>query len=276
MLTLTYVGATTIPLEAEAIRPDQLAGKSNAEIERLPVQHGNASVPLGEFFRVAGDANDDDVLVEGACSRVKWMGAGMTRGRLTVRGPAGMHTGAEMEGGELVIHGNASDWLGAEMRGGRIHVHGNAGHCVGGAYRGSRFGMKGGVILVDGNVENEVGGTMRRGLIAVGGNAGDFAAVSMIAGSVFIFGQPGIRPAAGMKRGTLALFGSADSVQLLPSFRFDCVYRPQFLPIYLKQLSAWGLPIASHVLRGRVRRYSGDLVAIGKGEVLQLVNDAEA
>jgi formylmethanofuran dehydrogenase subunit C len=44
-----YKSATTIPVEAEIIMPDQLAGKSVAEIAALPVQHGNASVPLGEF-----------------------------------------------------------------------------------------------------------------------------------------------------------------------------------------------------------------------------------
>src|SRR5438552_13131624 len=102
MLTLQYRSSTTIPVEAECIRPDALAGKTPTEIAKLPVQHGNAQVPLGEFFAVSGDAGDGEVLLEGDCRRVKWIGAGMTSGQLTIRGPIGMHLGAEMTGGEVI------------------------------------------------------------------------------------------------------------------------------------------------------------------------------
>jgi formylmethanofuran dehydrogenase subunit C len=267
MLLLKYKSATAIPVEAECVTPDNLAGKTAAEVAALPVQHGNAAAPLGEFFTVEGSADDGEVVIEGDCSRVKWVGAGMTRGRVTVRGDVGMHLGAEMRGGEVVVHGKAGDWVGAEMRGGRIHVRGDAGHLVGGAYRGSAVGMRGGVILVDGKAGNEVGGSMRRGLVVIGGDTGDFPGVSMVAGSVFIFGQPGMRAGAGMKRGTVAVFGG--KAALLPTFRFDCVYRPTFLPLYLRQLGAWGFAVPEPYFRGSYRRYSGDLVALGKGEVLQ-------
>jgi formylmethanofuran dehydrogenase subunit C len=254
-------------VEAEVITPDNLAGKSAAEVAALPVQHGNATAPLGEFFAVEGDAADGEVVLEGDCARVKWVGAGMTQGRITVRGAAGMHLGAEMKGGEIHVHGPAGDWIGAEMRGGRIHVHGDAGHLVGGAYRGSPAGMRGGVILVDGRAGNEVGGSMRRGLIAIGGDTGDFTGVGLIAGTVLVLGQPGVRMGAGMKRGTLAVLGGRAA--LLPTFRFDCVYRPVFLQLYLRRLQDWGFPLSDRFLAGTVRRYSGDLVALGKGEVLQ-------
>src|SRR5437763_1424886 len=111
MLHLKYTSTSTIPVEAECLTPDTLAGKSLAEIAALPVQHGNAQAPLGEFFSVEGEAGDRDVLVEGDCARVKWLGAGMTGGRLTVRGNAGMHLGAEMKGGEIAVHGQAGDWV---------------------------------------------------------------------------------------------------------------------------------------------------------------------
>jgi formylmethanofuran dehydrogenase subunit C len=266
MLLLKYESDTTIPIEAEVITPDHLAGKSTAEIASLPVQHGNVQVPLGEFFTVEGSADDQDIVIEGDCSRVKWIGAGMKSGRITIRGNAGMHTGAEMAGGEIHVHGNAGDWVGAEMRGGRVHIHGNAGHLVGAGYRGSRTGMRGGVILVEGNAGNEVGSTMRRGLIAIGGEVGDFAGVSLIAGSIFLFGQPGLRLGAGMKRGTIAVFASQPP--LLPTFRFDCAYRPVFLELYLRQFAAWCFAVAEQYRRGFYRRYSGDLVALGKGEIL--------
>ena len=267
MLRLTYHGTTRIPVEAECVTPDNLAGKSTAEIAQLPVQHGNTSVPLGEFFKVEGDAGDGQVVVEGDTSRVKLLGAGMTRGSLTIRGDAGMHTGAEMRGGEVAVHGNAGDWVGAEMRGGKIHVHGRAGHLVGAAYRGGRSGMRGGVILIDGPAGNEIGAAMRRGLIAVGG-AGDYPGVSLIAGSVFVFGPSGVRPGAGMKRGTVVFAGPAP--ELLRTFRFACAYQPVFLAVYLRRLAAWGYKVPEALFRARWRRYSGDLVSLGKGEVLTL------
>src|SRR5438309_6629722 len=253
MLVLKYHSSTTIPVEAECITPDNLAGKTVAEIGALPLQHGNAQMPLADFFSVSGDAGDQDVVIEGDCTRVKWLGAGMTRGRLTIHGNAGMHLGAEMAGGEIQLHGNAGDWVGAEMRGGHIHVHGNAGHLVGAAYRGSRSGMRGGVILVQGNAGNEIGGAMRRGFIAIGGDPGDFVGVSLIAGTVFVFGKPGIRIGAGMKRGTVALFG--EQAPLLLTFRFDCVYRPVFMRLYLQQLRHWGFPVKDDFLAGCYQRY---------------------
>jgi formylmethanofuran dehydrogenase subunit C len=266
MLLLKYHSTTTIPVECECITPDNLAGKTPAEIAALSVQHGNASAPLGEFFQVEGDGGDREVLIEGDCRRVKWIGAGMTSGRITARGDVGMHLGSEMTGGEIHVHGNAGDWVGGELRGGRIHVRGDAGHLVGAGYRGSRLGMRGGVILIEGKAGNEIGSGLRRGLIAIGGDTGDFPGVSLIAGTLFLFGKPGDRVGAGMKRGSIVL--SDGPPQLLPTFRFDCVYRPVFLGIYLRQLRDWGFPVPERLGQGSWRRYSGDFVALGKGEVL--------
>lgn len=271
MLRLRYHGTTTIPVEAECIRPDTLAGKSPAEIALLPVQHGNAAVPLGEFFHVEGDAGDGQVVIEGDCSRVKLLGSGMESGRLVVHGPVGMHLGAEMTGGDIEVHGHAGDWVGAEMRGGKIHVHGNAGHLVGAAYRGGRRGMLGGALLIDGKAGNEIGSAMRRGLIAIGGDTGDFTGVSVIAGSIFVFGTLGQRPGAGMKRGSVVACGPPPA--LLPTFRHDCDYAPVFLSLYLRQLRAWGFVVPEPLFQGSWRRFSGDLVALGKGEILQRLTD---
>jgi formylmethanofuran dehydrogenase subunit C len=156
------------------------------------------------------------------------------------------------------------------MRGGLIQVKGDAGHQVGAAYRGSRRGMCGGAILVHGSAGNEIGSTMRRGLIAIGGDAGDFAGVSMIAGTVLLFGAAGIRSGAGMKRGTIVHFGPArgrQPLQLLSTFRFDCEYQPVFMRILLGRLRRHGFAV-NDLVTGSYRRFSGDVVALGKGEVL--------
>ncbi len=268
MLRLTYISTTSIPVEAECLTPDGLAGKSVAEIAALLVQHGNAPAPLGEFFRIDGAADDGHLVIEGDCSRVKLVGTGMKSGTITVEGNIGMHTGAEMCGGTIDVRGNAGDWAGAEMRGGTLRIRGNAGHLLGAGYRGSRLGMLGGMILVDGNAGNEVGSGMRRGTIAVRGNVADFAGVSMIAGSLLIFGKTGIRIGAGMKRGSIAVFG--DAPPLLPTFRYDCVYNPVFLRVYLRILQDAGFAVAPEFMTASYRRYSGDLVALGKGEILVL------
>jgi formylmethanofuran dehydrogenase subunit C len=266
MLTLRYNNATTIPVEAEVIAPEHFAGKSAREIAALPVQHGNAQAPLGEFFAVDGNADDGRVVVEGDCCRVKLIGSGMQSGTITVRGNAGMHLGAEMRGGAIHVLGNVGDWVGAELRGGVIHVHGDAGHHAGAGYRGSRLGMRGGRLLIDGNAGNEIGSGMRRGLIAIGGDAGDFTGVGLIAGSILVFGKTGIRVGANMRRGTIALFGPP--TPLLPTFHFDCVYQPVFMRLYLRLLERHGFTHEARHRTGSYRRFSGDLVASGKGEVL--------
>ena len=39
-----------VPLEAEVLSPDVVAGLSNSEIRGLSVYHGKRQLPLGEFF----------------------------------------------------------------------------------------------------------------------------------------------------------------------------------------------------------------------------------
>src|ERR671928_772196 len=169
-LTLTLREEPVVPLEAEVLCPDRLSGASREEIEALPVWHGNERTRLGEFFAVSGAG--DDVRLEGDLSRVKFVGAGMTAGRLTVAGDAGMHAGAAMRGGELHVEGDVGDWAGAGMRGGALVVRGSAGRRLGGGYPGERAGMRGGEIVVHGDAGPEAGARLRRGLIALAGGAG--------------------------------------------------------------------------------------------------------
>lgn len=268
-LVIRLQNKTAIPVEVDSIRLETVRAQTPEEISATLVQYGNKQVPLGEFFEVSGSAAEDDEIVwEGDCSHVKLIGQKWDVGKITVNGNAGMHLGAEMTGGEIVVNGNVSDWVGAEMHGGRIHVHGNAGHLVGAAYRGGRRGMTGGEILIDGDAGNEIGHTMRRGLIAVGGRSGDAPGFNMIAGSIFLFGNAGIRPGAGMRRGTIVYFGTEQVPDMLPTFQFACTYQPVFLRIYLLELRKRGFAVADEFLDADYRRYCGDLLEYGKGEVL--------
>lgn len=273
-LTITPRESSSIPLEVDTIRMETVREQSADQVAATQIQRGNKQVHLGEFFKVTGSAAGDETIVwQGDCSRVKLIGTHLASGTIRVEGDAGMHTGAEMTGGEVIVSGNVGDWLGAEMHGGLIRVHGNAGHLVGAVYRGGFKGMTGGEILIDGDAGNEIGHSMRRGLIAVGGKAGDFAGVNLIAGSIIIGGETGIRYGAGMKRGSIVLLGT-DSPDILPTFRLACTYRPTFLRIYLRHLSAAGWPLPAESLDANYRRYNGDFLELGKGEIL--VRQSEA
>jgi formylmethanofuran dehydrogenase subunit C len=266
-ITLTYNAHTSVPVEIEGLTPDWACDKSLAEIERFEIFHGNQKLPLAEMFTVAGDPADQRFDFEGNLSGVHWIGAHMSCGQVHIHGPAGRHVGSQMRGGEILVEGDAGGWVGAEMRKGLIRVKGNAGHLTGAAYRGSAKGMTGGTILVDGNAGNEIGLTMRRGLIAIGGSAGDMLGFNMIAGTVVVFGACGIRPGAGMRRGTLVLFGP-NPPQLLPSFRYASTFQPPSVRLILKALQDKGMHVDHSLLHSAFDLYHGDLVSVGRGEIL--------
>jgi formylmethanofuran dehydrogenase subunit C len=264
MTQLTLKLQPQAPLEAGAVTPDNFRGRSAREIGGLQLMHGNEPGALADFFEIDGDGGDA-IILNGDLSRVKSIAAGMTGGSVTVNGNAGMHLGAGMHGGTIHVYGNVGDWTGAEMTGGKIHIKGNAGHGLGGAYRGTRRGMNRGLIIVEGNAGNEVGAVMRRGLIAVTGNVEDFAGAFMIAGSIIVFGRLGVRTGAGLLRGTIVTF---QDPELLPTFHYDCRYRPDFLRLIFEDLRRHGLSIPAHYLSGHFRRFSGDFNRLGKGEIL--------
>src|SRR5215212_2195489 len=265
MLTLTLREEPVVPLEAEVLCADRLSGASREEIAALPVWHGNERTRVGEFFAVSGAG--EDVRLEGDLSRVKFVGAGMTAGRLTIAGSVGMHAGAGMRGGELHVEGDAGDWAGAEMRGGTLVVRGSTGCQLGGAYPGERAGMRGGEIVVHGDAGARAGAGLRRGLIAVAGRVDEAAGLRMLAGTILALGGLGRWAGAGMRRGSIVTMAP---VAPLASFVFSCVYRPPFLRLYLRRLRALGLAVSDEQIDGRYTRWCGDGLELRRGEILIL------
>jgi formylmethanofuran dehydrogenase subunit C len=263
-ITLTLKEQPHVPLEAELLSPDVIAPLGHDEVRALPVVLGKRQRRLDDFFEIEGRGSED-LLIRGDAGRVKWIGRGMTRGRITVLGNAGMHLGAYMKGGTIEVSGDASDWVGGEMTGGLIHVRGNAGGQVGAAYRGSLSGMKGGTILVEGAAGIELGMRMRRGVIAVRGPVRDFAGLQMKGGTIVLMGGAEIRTGAWMVRGTIV---SLTPIRLLPTFAFACAYNPTFLRLYAKYLQALGFSFPVEERDGAYRRYTGDSSVPGKGEIL--------
>ncbi len=272
-LRLTPKDAPTIPIEAEVISPDIIAGKRLQDVKGLTVYVGNTTRTLGDFFDVEGDiaekATDQLIVVEGAIPHVKYIGAEMTAGRIVIKGDVGMHVGAQMSGGEIIVEGSASDWVGAEMKGGLLRIKGNAGNQLGAAYRGSSDGMTGGCIVVGGDVGIEMGAFMRRGMLIVQGDVGPFAGVHMNGGEIFIFGRAARRVGAEAKGngGFIACFGGVEA--LLPTYIYDTTYRPTFMKLYLRQLrDELGIEEAEKFLDAPFKRYRGDIAVGGNSEIL--------
>lgn len=261
-IILTLKEQPNVPLETENISPDVTATLSHDAVRGLPIFLGKRQCRLDEFFNVEGEASDE-IEVHGDARKVKWIGRGMSRGRIKIVGNVGMHLGAYMKGGAIEVVGNASDWIGAEMTGGLIRVSGNAGGQIGAAYRGSLRGMNGGTILIGGTAGLEVGMRMKRGIIVVGGLARDFAGLQMKGGTLVLMNGAEIRTGAWMFRGTIV---SLKPLPLLPTFAAACAYQPAFLRIYAKHLATLGISIPFD--GGTYVRYSGDSSVPGKGELL--------
>ena len=258
--------STSIPLELEGLTPATLRDLKLGDIEQSVIFHGNEKVALADFFRVSGDAADQQIHFAGDLSGVHWIGAKMNSGQISIEGNAGRHLGSEMQSGRIEVHGDAGDWVGAEMVGGTIQVHGNAGHLVGAAYRGSQRGMTGGAIVIGGTAGNEIGHTMRRGLIAIGGAAGDLIGFNMLAGTILLAGSTGIRHGAGMHRGTL-VFLADDRPELLPTFTYAGRQRPIVMTMLGRELRELGFSPAD-LLEGEFDLFHGDQIEGGRGEVL--------
>ncbi|UCH57053.1 MAG: formylmethanofuran dehydrogenase subunit C [Candidatus Bathyarchaeota archaeon] len=277
-LRLTPKKMPDVPVEAEVISPDAVSGKTLKDVRALPVYVGNTKRALGDFFKVSGrvaeDASEQLIVVDGEVPDVKYVGAGMTTGRVLVEGCVGMHAGAQMSGGELVVTGSASDWAAAEMKGGLLRIHGDAGNQLGAAYRGSAEGMTGGCIVVGGSVGVEAGAFLRRGMIVIQGDVGSFLGVHMNGGEIFVFGKVSRRIGAEAKGngGFIACLGEVEA--LLPTYIHDTTYRPDFMKLYLRQLrEELGIERATEFLEASFRRYRGDVAVGGNGEILVAVRE---
>jgi formylmethanofuran dehydrogenase subunit C len=261
---LTLKERPHVPLEAEVLTPDRVALLGHDEVRALPVVLGKRQRRLDDFFEVEGPGSEE-LEIRGDAGRVKWIGRGMTRGRISIMGNAGMHLGAYMKGGAIEVSGAASDWVGAEMTGGVIRIGGDAGGQIGAAYRGSLSGMNGGTILIGGSAGIEVGMRMRRGLIAVRGRVRDFAGLQMKGGTIVLVGGAEIRTGAWMVRGTIV---SLVPLRLLPTFTYACSYNPAFLNLYAKHLQPLGFSLPCSARSGAYERHTGDSSVPGKGEIL--------
>ncbi|HEY1782931.1 MAG TPA: formylmethanofuran dehydrogenase subunit C [Roseiarcus sp.] len=251
-------------LDLSPLIPQNLAGRSAAEIASLELQTTRVRVTAGDAFRIRmGDPGA--IVIEGGAERFDRVGAGMSSGSIRVEGDVGVEAGRRMSGGQLTICGDAGPFAGSGMKGGALDIEGDAGERLGAPLSGETVGMSGGVLHVRGDAGERAGDRLRRGFILIEGGAGAYAGSRMIAGTLAIGGEAEELPGYLMGRGTIMLGRGA--TLLSPTFG-DCgeyeLVAARLLAGYVAQASAK----LADLFRRPLTRLAGDLAALGKGEIL--------
>ena len=267
-LVLTLRARPEQRLDLSPLVPHRLAAMTAAEIAHIELQTTRTRVAVGDVFRLRiGDV--DHIRIEGACDRLDRIGEAMTGGEIVVEGDVGVQAGRLMAGGQLIVRGNAGPWAASGMRGGELRISGNADERLGGPLAGETAGMRGGIVVVGGHVGERAGDRMRRGTIIVEGGAGRYAGCRMIAGTLVVRRKAGALPGYLMRRGTIVLGDGAE--QLSPTF-VDCgvheLLAVKLMAAFVHSYSPRLAPVFRHPLR----RFAGDMAALGKGEILCVNN----
>lgn len=269
-LTLTLRAGVAGRFDLSKLIPEQLLGKTQAEIGKMKIPAGSRQTPVSELFALEGSPRSaTEVVLRGLKGQADNIGANMSDGQLTVHGTCGDFIGLNMKGGYLSARGSVGRWAGRGMRAGFLEIHGDAGDYLASAFPGDNQGMRDGLIHVRGNAGHRIGERMRRGIVVIDGDGGDYCGAKMIAGTIIVQGGTGKFTGSAMKRGTILLL---EEPATLPATFNDCgEYKPAFLALlyrhianasrHLKDLSHW--PVT-------VKRIAGDTAVGGTGEILIL------
>lgn len=120
------------------------------------------------------------------CLGQRFIGAGLGKRKIHIRGVPGNALGAYLNGADIEVFGNAQDAVGDTMNAGSIVVHGNIGDTAG-------YAMRGGRILVQGNAGYRTGIHMKAyqdklPVIVIGGRAGTFLGEYQAGGILIVLG----------------------------------------------------------------------------------------
>lgn len=246
------------------ITPATMNGKTADDIAKQLIIAGARKVALGDVFDIRGTPGDT-LVIEGGQARFDDIGARLDSGTIIIDGDVGGYCGRRMTGGRIDIKGSTGPFLASRMSGGLITVSGSAGDFVGGIKAGEKFGMTGGAVVVAGSVGARAGDRMRRGTIVAKGTFGAHAASRMMGGTLWTETGFGPEPGPLLRRGTL-IGPSAQS--LLPTFVDGGRHDLGILALLSKHMADTLGELAPKALPNVVRKFSGDMAAIGKGELL--------
>jgi formylmethanofuran dehydrogenase subunit C len=263
-LTFSLREAPAQRLDLSPLVPQNLAGKTIGEIERIELGTTRIRVAAGDVFRI-GEGDPGTIVIEGGGERFDRVGMGLASGSIRVEGEVGVEAGRLMSGGRLSIGGNAGPFAGSRMKGGTLTIEGGADERLGGPLSGETVGMSGGVLHVRGDAAQRAGDRLRRGVILIEGRAGAYAGSRMIAGTLAIGGEAGDLPGYLMGRGTILLGRGATLFS--PTFG-DCGEHDLVAAALLANYIAEASARLAGLFRRPLRRLAGDLAALGKGEIL--------
>jgi len=264
-LTFTLKQKLQQSINCSALTPDNLVGKTAAEIGSIKLISGKHQLTVADIFDINGN-DTQQLCFNNASAGLDYIGANMTSGNITIEGDAGAYLGSGMKSGDIHCKGNSAAFAASSMRGGLLTIDGNTGDFLGAGAEGSRKGMLGGTVIVKGNAGDRAGDQMRRGLILIEGNAGDYCGSRMIAGTIGVLGNLGVYTAFNMHRGTLLL---KEQPQLHATIQ-DCgTHTLPFLNLLFKSFSKYNTRFST-LNSLRVQRFVGDTAYSGNGEILIL------
>jgi len=220
-VTLTVKKVPELYLECEKVNPDAFAGKTADQIAKLPGYQGKEISTLGDYFTVTGDAGataaDTKIVINGDCTKMKYIGAKMTAGEVVVNSTTDMYTGSWMTGGKLLIKGDVHSFCGLAMKGGEFIIEGDAGNYLGAAYRGDWRGMSGGVLRIKGNAGSDVATFMTGGELIVEGDVDIHIGTHMEGGKIIVKGNANRRVGGQLVKGEIYVFGNINV--MMPGFK---------------------------------------------------------
>ena len=192
--------------------------------------------------------DDADAEIIG-CLGQRFIGAGMGKRKLSIRGIPGNALGAYLNGAEIQVFGNAQDAVGDTMTAGTILIHGSIGDTAG-------YAMRGGKIYVRGSAGYRAGIHMKEykehiPVIVIGGRVGSFLGEYQAGGVIIVLGlhtdgKPIVSnfPCTGMHGGKLFLRSRCEGID----FPKQVTARPaaaedlaEILPYLTEYCAAFGL-----------------------------------
>lgn len=265
-LTFSLLSGVRQRVDVSPLTPDRLEGLSHDAICGLVLHVGNRELPVSDLFKVSG-SNHESIRFENPSGLLDCVGKSMRRGLIEVDGDAASYIGLGMRGGRIVVRGSVDAYAAAELKEGTLIIAGDAGDFLAAALPGNKKGMSGGLVRVRGRVGDRAGDHMRRGIVFIEGDAGQYLGSRMTAGSIIVLGNVGLGIGFGMNRGTLLLRQKPEQISSTFS---DCgAHALGFLTVFFNQPEIYGAAEDS-LLQSfrRVRRFCGDLAALGRGEIL--------
>ncbi len=268
-LTFTLKSQPRFTLDVSPLVPDNLEGKTLSNIKNQKLNYGKETVKVDDLFSVNGN-DSNQICIEKSCDKLIYVGQGMTKGTIEIKGNVGDFLGQGMKNGTLSVKGNAGSWVGNSMAGGRINIIGDASDYVGAGLPGDSFGMTNGLIYIKGNAGDRVGDRMRRGIIIIKGKSGNFCGSRIHAGTIIALDKVGTLPGEGMRRGTIIL--AKKPAHISATFKSCGNLKMQFLRLLFTQLGNMDTDFELLFKKyGPVaHRFSGDIARNGKGEILIL------